>query len=93
MKIQKREIKKHLFVCTNSRPCGDDCASKDALEIVATIKKRLRDEGLWENFKVSKSGCLGGCAFGTVATLYPDNLFFTEVSIENIDEIYELLTK
>lgn len=92
MKIQQRDIKKHLFICINERECGDDCHSKDALKLVKQLKMRLRDEGLWDDHKVSKAGCLGGCAFGIAATLYPDNILLTDITVEDADKLFDLLT-
>lgn len=93
MKVEQRSIKKHLFICTNKPSCGDNCGSKNSEELVKKLKARLKDEGLWDEIKVTKSGCLGGCAFGVNATIYPDNLFLSNLDTDNEDELYELLTR
>ena len=93
MKSEKRSIKRHLFICTNKPKCGDNCGSKLSHELVKELKSRLKEEELWSDFKVTGSACLGGCAFGINAALYPDNKFITELNSEDADELYELLTR
>lgn len=93
MKTNQRDIKKHLFVCCNKKENGEHCGSKNPEAIIKELKMRLRENDLWDEHKVSKSGCLGPCAEGISATLYPDNLLLTEISSEDTDSLYELLTK
>lgn len=93
MKVHQRNLKRHLFVCTNQRECGDDCKSKDAEQLVNALKAKLRDKERWDEIKVSKAGCLGGCAFGITATLYPDNILLTELTVNDVDELYKMLVK
>lgn len=93
MKVQKRSIKKHLFICTNKPSCGDNCGSKNSEKLVKKLKTKLKENELWDEIKVTKSGCLGGCAFGINATLYPDNLFFSNLTEDDEAELFELLIK
>ena len=88
MKIVKRSIKRHLFVCCNRRDGEDSCATKNPEALVNNIKKRLREADRWDDYKVSKSGCLGPCAFGITATIYPDNILLTQLTIADEDELY-----
>ena len=92
MKVQQRSIKKHLFICTNKPSCGDNCGSKNSEELVKNQKVRLKENGLWDECKVTKSGCLGGCAFGVNATLYPDNTFISNISLDDEDDLYAILS-
>jgi predicted metal-binding protein len=91
--IENRSIKKHLFICCNVKDGKESCGAKDAEILVSKIKTRLRDQDLWDDFKVTKSGCLGPCARGISAALYPDNLLLTEIKISDEDQLFELLIK
>ncbi len=94
MNIVKREIKGHLFVCCNIKAEGKpSCGPKEALEVVNEIKSYLRENGLWDEFKVTKSGCLGPCAKGISATLYPQNLLLTDITKQSVPELIKLLTE
>lgn len=92
LKIAKRSIKKHLFICTNMKLGGDSCAQKESEDIVNKLKGKLREENLWDEIKVTKSGCLGPCSEGISATLYPDNLLITQINKNDIEALYSLLT-
>ncbi len=93
MNIEQRVIKKHLFICINQKASGDCCGAKDAEFLLKEIKTELRDRGLWDDHKVTKSGCLGPCAEGITATLYPDNLLITGLTKDSKDELLELILK
>ena len=40
-------------------------------------------------FGVSESRCLGRCEHGPVAVVYPDNIWYSYIDEEDIDEILE----
>ena len=95
MKVEKRNIKRHLFICTNERPAGlkDSCGPKDAKGLIQNIKLRLREDGLWDQFKITGCGCLGPCEEGISAVIYPDNELITNLTLEKEDELYAHLTR
>ena len=94
MEIEKREIKRHLFICTNLRDNSkDSCSTKDSALIVKELKTKLRNNELWSKIKVSKSGCLGPCSKGISATLYPDNLLITQITLDDVETLYAMLTR
>lgn len=37
--------------------------------------------------RVSKSGCLGRCAIGPCIVIYPEAVWYTYASLEDLDEI------
>ncbi len=66
-------FRRHIFVCTNKRdgrPACEDHGAKDALarmkEAVNALPAAER-----EGVRVSSAGCLGRCAQGPVAVVYP----------------------
>ena len=91
MKIDQRDIKKHLFICCNERSAVACCSKKGALELVKSLKTRLLNEDLWSEYKVTKSGCLGPCSDGISATLYPDNLLLTQIKVTDADVLFDLM--
>lgn len=93
MKIQQRSLKRHLFICVNERDCGQDCHEKGALRLVRQLKTMLREKGLWDRYKVSKAGCLGGCAFGITATMYPDNTLISQIQQEDAQKLLEMMVQ
>jgi (2Fe-2S) ferredoxin len=94
-KMRKAEVKhlKQLFICTNCKENGGCCSSKGSEQIIADLKTRLKAEDKWYLYKVTKSGCLGGCADGINAVLYPEKTRYEKVQTTDVDELYNLLTQ
>jgi len=83
MKREKdSRLKHHMFVCTNQKPNGPCCYSKGGKELRDSLKTSLRDRGLWGEYKVSASGCLGGCESGITCVIYPQGIWLKEVTLD-----------
>ena len=39
--------------------------------------------------RANKSGCLDACELGASVVIYPDNIWYTRVSPDDVDEIFE----
>lgn len=79
MKVTTDEVFKcHLFVCTNRRNEGEDCASKGAEKLRDQIKKMAKTE-FGNKVRINASGCLGQCEKGVAAVLYPSQTWFFQV--------------
>ena len=84
--------KKHLFFCNNQRAEGKKCCfDADARSICAYAKKKLKALGLGGKggIRVSSAGCLGRCKLGPCLLIYPQGIWYTYASIDDIDEIIE----
>jgi (2Fe-2S) ferredoxin len=84
--------KHHLFFCTNQRDDGEACcASLNARAVRDYAKQRLKEEGLHGpgETRVNLAGCLGRCELGPVLVVYPEEVWYTYVDEEDIDEIIE----
>jgi (2Fe-2S) ferredoxin len=82
----------HIFVCENQRPEGHPrgcCASKGSVEFRNLLKKRVKEAGLPVDIRVNGAGCLDACEYGTVMVVYPEQIWYGAVSVEDIDEIIE----
>lgn len=82
----------HVFFCCNQRPPGDSCcADHHAAELQTHAKERIAALGLKGKggIRINKAGCLGRCDDGPVAVVYPDNVWYTYVNREDIDEIID----
>jgi predicted metal-binding protein len=92
MKIENRNVKRHLFICCNEREEKESCSPKNAVQLVTELKSKLRENDLWDDYKVTKTGCLGPCAFGITALLFPENQLLTMLTLSDADKLYSLLT-
>tara|TARA_Y100001970_G_C14129427_1_gene800822 strand:- start:796 stop:1158 length:363 start_codon:yes stop_codon:yes gene_type:complete len=83
---------KHIFICINERgpnnPKGD-CASCGAMPIRMKFVQLINQNGLKGQVRANKSGCLDACELGAVIVIYPDNIWYTNVSLDDVEEIFE----
>ncbi len=82
----------HLFVCTNSRggerkSCGDERAA----DLKATIKAEIKKRGWKGIVRVSETGCLGVCNTGPNIMIYPQKIWFSAVSADDLPEIFQIV--
>ena len=82
----------HVVFCCNQRANGDNCCNDyQASELQSYAKARIGELGLKGkgNVRVNKAGCLDRCDEGPVIVVYPDNVWYTFVDHEDIDEIID----
>jgi NADH-quinone oxidoreductase subunit F len=60
-----------------------------ALELSAAFKAAIAARGLAGEVKVIETGCLGPCAAGPVAAVYPDGILYQNLKIEDASRITE----
>jgi (2Fe-2S) ferredoxin len=82
---------KHIFVCTNQRdtknPKGS-CASKET-DLRFEFVKELRRNGLHNKVRANKTGCLDLCARGPVVVIYPNGIWYENVTKSDVKIIIE----
>lgn len=83
--------RKHIFICTNerkdnSRPC---CQESRGLALVQAFKKELKDRGLQVSMRAQRTGCLDACETGPSVVVYPEGIFYGQVTPEDVREIVE----
>ena len=86
------KYQKHLFLCTNERPKDSlrgDCLSYGSMEIRNKFVRLVNQNGLKGKVRANKSGCLDVCEEGSAVVIYPDNIWYTKVEVQDVDEIFE----
>ena len=80
----------HLFFCTNFRASGEQCCGQGpGEELRAFAQKYLRDHDLAGpgGVRTSTTGCMGRCAEGPVLVVYPEGVWYTYETKEDMEEI------
>ena len=82
----------HVFFCTNKRQDGRACCedhNADALRDYA--KGRVKELGLagQGGVRINKAGCLDRCNEGPAMVVYPEEVWYTFVDKDDIDEIID----
>jgi len=82
----------HVFICTNKRAEGDPkgcCASKGSEEILAAFKEEVAKRGLKGTVRANQAGCLDTCAMGPSVVIYPEGVWYTVKTREDVLEVIE----
>ena len=85
-------FERHIFVCINERTAEDPrgfCAAVGGAEVAAKMKVAAYERGLKRVVRVNKSGCLDQCARGVTCVVYPDNVWYGGVTVDDVVEIVE----
>ena len=79
----------HVFVCTNERPAGHPrgcCKERGSEKLRDYMKARAKELGL-KNVRINTAGCLDRCEFGPTMVIYPEGIWYSPQSREDIDTI------
>lgn len=82
----------HVFLCTKSRggerkSCGDG----DNAPLKAVLKDEIRERGWKGIVRISDAGCLGLCDAGPNVMIYPQKIWFSEVTLSDLTAILNAL--
>ena len=83
---------KHIFVCVNERSDNSQrgsCAKCGGLDIRMRFVQLINEYGLKGVVRANKSGCLDVCELGPVVVIYPDTVWYTNVKLDDVDEIFQ----
>ena len=81
----------HVFCCTNVRPPGHTrgcCAEKGAVKLRDHMKARAKELGL-DSVRVNIAGCLDRCELGPTMVIYPEGVWYSVPTKEDIDEVLQ----
>ncbi len=85
-------FERHLFICTNVRPPGHAkgcCSEKGSEAVREAFKERVAKLGLKGSVRANAAGCLDACEHGISVVVYPENVWYGRVTLQDVDEIVE----
>ena len=76
---------KQIFVCTNDKK-GEtaSCGDHQGEEIFKQLRQIAKDRGLHPRIRVAQAKCLGQCSMGANIMVYPDNVWYSGVRVEDV---------
>lgn len=74
----------HLMVCGST-----GCTSSGSGKLLEKLDELMERDGLSEKVAIVKTGCFGLCAEGPIIMVQPGNYMYTQVTPEDLDEIWE----
>lgn len=85
-------FQRHVFVCVNERPPGNPkgcCKSKGSEQVRDELKKQLAALGLKGAVRANNAGCLDQCETGVTVVVYPEQVWYGHVTVEDVPELIE----
>jgi (2Fe-2S) ferredoxin len=82
---------KFVFVCTNERPSEHpkgSCIGRGSADVFQEFREQ-QGEKMILNFKVVATGCLEPCLAGPTVVIYPDNVWYGGVTVEDVAKIID----
>jgi len=82
----------HVFFCTNQRDDGRACCQDhEAAAMRLYAKDRVKALGLAVpgGVRINSAGCLNRCGEGPVLVIYPEGVWYSYHSRQDVDEIIE----
>ncbi|MEI6510476.1 MAG: (2Fe-2S) ferredoxin domain-containing protein [Candidatus Uhrbacteria bacterium] len=81
-----------VLVCTNGRDDGRECCmAKGSVELHTKLKEAIK--AVSADVRVVKTGCLNACSTGATVVVMPENVWFGQVTEEDIPEIVAHATR
>jgi NADH:ubiquinone oxidoreductase subunit F (NADH-binding)/(2Fe-2S) ferredoxin len=78
------KVRSHLMLCA-----GTGCVASGTTKVKAALDEELAKKGLAEEIKIVLTGCNGYCAEGPVMAVYPDEIFYQKVTVEEVPKLVE----
>jgi (2Fe-2S) ferredoxin len=88
--MAKRE--RYVFVCMNERPPGHprgSCLERGAIQLVEQFAALIMEKDLIDKVRLIRTSCLDTCESGVTLAVYPDDVWYGRVSVEDVGEIVE----
>ena len=66
---------------------GTGCTASNSAGIAEEFERVLKNYGLEDEVKVVRTGCFGLCQKGPIVAVYPDKVFYSHVTVEDVEKI------
>lgn len=86
------KFEKHIFICCNRREPGHSrgCCDCDGTESLRNaFKQEVKRRRLGPVVRANKAGCLDQCELGPVVVIYPQQIWYGKVRVEDVPQIVE----
>ena len=80
------QYEQHVFVCTTGSTYP---TQEDTEAYVKLMRAEIAKAGLHGEIRINKSGCFSQCGNGPMIVVYPENVWYTGVRAEDVQEIVQ----
>jgi (2Fe-2S) ferredoxin len=85
-------FQRHVFVCINERSADHPkgcCKARGGVEVRDKLKQELKLRGLSKIVRANNSGCLDQCENGVTVVVYPEQVWYGHVTVDDVVEIID----
>ena len=85
-------FQRHVFVCINERPADHPkgcCKAKGGVEVRDKLKAELTARGISKLVRANNAGCLDQCEHGVSVVVYPEQVWYGGVTVDDIPELVD----
>ncbi|MGE0870754.1 MAG: ferredoxin [Kofleriaceae bacterium] len=85
-------FQRHVFVCINERSADNPkgcCKAKGGVEVRDRLKMELKKRGLSKLIRANNAGCLDQCEAGVTVVVYPEQVWYGHVTVDDVVEIID----
>lgn len=68
---------------------GTGCVASGSSKVHAALRDEIKKRGLEGELKIVLTGCNGYCAEGPVMAVYPDEIFYQKLTVEDVPALVE----
>ncbi|MDR1540635.1 MAG: (2Fe-2S) ferredoxin domain-containing protein [Clostridiales bacterium] len=84
--------KYHVFICNGGKIAGDRkgvCHARRSLEIIEKFISEIDERELSADVMVNAASCFGICAKGPVVAVYPEGVWYGNLTPDDVEAIAE----
>ena len=78
------KFRANLMLCA-----GTGCVASGTMKVKEALREEIKKRGLEEEIKLVLTGCNGYCAEGPVMAVYPDDIFYQKLTVEDVPKLVE----
>lgn len=78
------KVRANLMLCA-----GTGCVASGTANVKDAIQQELKKRGLDEEIRLVLTGCNGYCAEGPVMAVYPEEVFYQKITVEDVPLLVE----
>lgn len=84
----------HIFVCQNERDPDNPrgcCKLRGSDQVLKAFKKAIVERGVRHQVEFDGSTCMDTCAWGPAVVVYPENVWYGKVTVEDVPAILDAI--
>jgi len=88
MQTNKMPYQRQIFVCTNNaNGQKSSCGDHHGEEVFRQMREIAKERKLHPQIRVARAQCLGQCSRGVNIMVFPENIWHSDVRLEDVPQL------